>query len=354
MIQLKNYIKLGLLLVVSSVIFYACSKQDNGGTPITNALTPDSASGGALLTLTGSGLSNVRYIYFEKDSVPAPFNPNFNTNKALLFRVPDTANGGDQNIIFIKENGTSFTLPFKVIALASVSNVSNYDFYPDDIITLTGNNLEDVTDVSFDGTSTKATIVSQSKKELQIKMPNTNDGRVKLQLINSSGISVTSQEFVNIKNAFPLFTDDYENGVANNSWGPATTSTVASNVKTGSTSFAATYNQGNWSMDGFANWGTGIENLQTKGYKYLTFWIKGASVDYTLYLTCDGRPNAFGNSDRDVPINVKAGIWNYYKLALTDIKLWSTGSAFKQIGWWIEGPDSQNETFYFDDVLFVK
>lgn len=185
-------------------------------------------------------------------------------------------------------------------------------------------------------------------------MPDTDAGRVKLQITNSSGQMVTGQEFVNIDNAFPLFTDDYQNGVANNSWGPATTTTESANVKTGTTSFAATYNKGNWSMDGFANWNQGIENLQAKGFNYLTFWVKGASQDYTLYLTCDGRPNAFGNSDRDVPINVKAGVWNYYKLALSDIKLWSKGASFKQIGWWIAGPDAQNETFYFDDVLFVK
>lgn len=352
--QLKNYIKICLIVLVTTGIFYGCNKDDSGSSPVANALSPDSASGGALLTLTGTGLSDIRYIYFEKDSVPAPFNPNFNTNKALLFRVPDTANGGNQNIIFIKENGAAFTVPFKVIALPSVSGVSNYNFYPGDLITLTGNNLEDVSDITLQGTTTKVTVVNQSKKTLQLKMPDTEAGRVKLQLTNSSGQSTTSQEFVNIENAYPLFTDDYQNGVANNSWGPATTSTIAANVKTGTTSFAATYNQGNWSMDGFANWGSGIENLQSKGYKYLTFWVKGASVDYTLYLTCDGRPNAFGNSDRDVPVNVKAGIWNYYKLALSDIKLWSKDATFKQIGWWIEGPDSQNETFYFDDVLFVK
>ncbi|MDE1191088.1 MAG: IPT/TIG domain-containing protein [Arachidicoccus sp.] len=354
----KYFIKTTLFLLLSSALIIACKKDDSANSVPSAAslkISPDSGAGGNLVTITGSDLAGVQQIILDNDSVPVSFNPVFNTNNALLFRVPDTANGGDQNIILVKKNGASVKIPFKVIALVTISGVSNYDFVPGDEITLTGNNLGDVSNVVLAGTNDAATVVSASKKQLVIKMPATSANRAKLTITNSSGTITTTQELVNINNTYQLFTDDYENGVQNGSWGPATTSTDAANVKTGTASFAATYQKGNWSADGFANWGTGIPDLTKQGYTYLTFWVKGGLEDYTLYLTASTKAGgSYGNSDQSTPINVKAGIWNYFKLSLSDIKLWSTGSSCAQIGWWIQGPNDQDETFYFDDVMFVK
>lgn len=354
----KFLIKTMSLVILVSAIIISCKKDDSGNAfPPAASLTisPDSGAGGNLVTITGSDLADVQNIIFDKDSVPASFNPVFNTNNALLFRIPDTANGGNQKIILIKKNGASVAIPFKVIALVTISGVSNYDFVGGDQIILTGNNLGDVSKVALAGTSDNATIVSATKQQLVIKMPNTNANRAKLIITNASGTITSTQEFVNMNNAYQLFTDDYQNGVVNGSWGPATTSTDLANVKTGTTSFAATYQKGNWSADGFANWGTGIPDLLSQGYTYLTFWIKGGSQDYTLYLTASTKAGgSYGNADQSTPVNVKAGVWNYFKLNLSDIKLWANGSFCKQIGWWIKGPDAQDETFYFDDVMFVK
>jgi hypothetical protein len=287
---------------------------------------------------------------FDNGNVPAAFNPNLNTDEAVIFRVPDTANGGPQKIIFTNADGISTSVAFKVIALVTVSDVSNYNFVAGTQITLTGNNLADVTSVVLSGTTVAATIVSKTKKSLVITMPVTTLNRSKLDITNASGSMTTNQEFVNMDNAYKIFTDDYAPNWVNGSWGPAGISTTV--AKTGTKSFAATYNQGNWSADGFAAWGVGIN--YDPAYKFLTFWVKGALKDYTLYITGDKRVGGYGNGDQSMPINVPANVWTYFKISASTVDLWNKGPNFQQLGFWIKGPDSQNETFYFDDVMLIK
>lgn len=353
----KKFMK--YLFIVALVVgcFTSCKKDDSGAIPnVSNLkLDPDSAAANTMLTLTGSQLSGIYKIYFDKDSIPASFNPNFNTDNALLFRVPDTAVGGDQNIVFIKANGASFKIPFKVIGKPVVSSVSNYDYNIGDQIVLTGNNLSDVSSVVLSGTTTSVEIIAATQKTLTVKMPSNTMSRSKLDITNSSGMITTTQEFVNISLAYALFTDNFQNNVVQNTWGSGAISTTV--YKTGTASYALTYGKGNWSANGFANWtqNSGIPNLQSQGYNYMVFWIKGGSADYTLYLTASTKAGGgYGNSDQTTPVNVSAGVWNYFKLSLSDIKLWANGNYCQQLGWWIKGPDAQDETFYFDDVMFVK
>ncbi|WP_350340187.1 hypothetical protein [Paraflavitalea speifideaquila] len=80
----------------------------------------------------------MRSIVFDNGNVPAAFNPVFNTSNAVIFRVPDTANGGDQNIIFTNIDGRSVKVPFSVVALPAVATVFPVDFQAGTSITLTG------------------------------------------------------------------------------------------------------------------------------------------------------------------------------------------------------------------------
>jgi hypothetical protein len=303
----------------------------------------------------GNGLGAIRTIVFDSGSVSASFNPNFNTDQALLFRVPTDAIPGKQTITFTNSLGVKFSVPFTVLGYPIIQSVSDYDFGSGTsesyTLTLTGKNLADVTSVVFSGTTTNVTIVSKSETSLVITMPPTTLTRTKLDITNlQAGTSTTTQEFVNVDQAFQIFTDDYGTGIQNGSWGPAAISTTV--FKAGTASFAATYQKGNWSADGFANWGNGI--AYDANYTYFTFWVKGGSQDYTLYLTGGGRSAGFGNADQGIPVSVPANVWTYFKLPLSTLGFWNGGSPFQQIGWWIKGPDAQDETFYFDDVLFVK
>jgi len=346
------------MAILTMVIFFSACEKDKDGTPdikpgnmASGTVSPAEAGGGELLTLSGSGIGDIRTIVFEKNNVPAPFTPTLNTESHLIFHVPDTAYGGAQNIIFTNSAGKSLSVAFNVLAFASVSDVSNYNFTEGVEITLTGNNLEDVSQVVFTGTTEEITIVSKSRKELVIKMPATQIARSTLDITNSTGKTTTTQEFVNLDKALQIFTDGYGPDFGDNSWGDGAVISTTE-FKSGTKSVSKTYAKGNWHLFGFTNSGSGIAN--DPAYKYFSFWVKGAAIDHILYITGDKRAGGFGNSDQSAPVNVPANVWTYYKIPLSSLNLWATGSPFNQIGFWIKGPDNQDEKFYLDDVILVK
>jgi hypothetical protein len=345
----KNIFKLLILNLLVGILLSSCD-EDETLKPTVSEISPARGASNELLTLKGSDLSNIFTIVFEKGNVKAGVAPTFNTDKAILFRVPEDAVPGEQNIIITNKNGTEFTVPFNVLGFANIIDVSNYNFSAGSEITLTGKNLDDVTLVTFSGTSDEIEILSKTATTLTLKFPATALPKSSLDITNEAGLAKTTQEFVNLDEAFVIFTDDYGAGFENGSWGPAGTST--DEVKTGTNSFSATYPKGNWWADGFASWTTGVPEMSE--YKTLNFWVKGGSIDLTLYITGDKREAGYGNADQTYPILIPANVWTYFKIPLSELQLWKTGSPFKQLGWWIKGPDAQTEIFYFDDVIFVK
>jgi hypothetical protein len=352
-----KFLFIALMVAPLALSLHSCKKDRDGspdvkaGNPVADSLSPSTASGGTLLTLTGSGLGDMRKIVFDKDSVPASFYTTLNTANAIVFRVPDTISGGPQNIVFTNSDGKVLLVPFNGLAFPSVTSVSNYDFVANTQLTLTGNNLETVSKVVLNGTTDQATIVSKTKKLLVIKMPATTKPRAALNITNVTGTLTTTQEFVNIDLAYQFFTDAYGAGFDNGSWGDAAFIS-ATEYKTGSKSIGKNYQKGNWHLLGLANWGSGV--AQDPSYKYLTFWVKGASRDYSLYIMSDKITGGFGNYLDANKINVPAGVWTYFKVPLSTINLWATGTPFNQLGFRIQGPDAQDEIFYFDDILLVK
>jgi len=356
MTHTSKYIKPGFLIGLALVAFVACKKDGDGsatvkpGNMVANAVTPNTAAGGELITLSGSGLSDIRTIVFEKDNVPATFNPTLNTGEHLVFRVPDTATGGPQNIILTNSKGRTATIEFNVNALPIVNSVSNYNFTEGTEITITGFHLAEVTSVKLKTSNQEVTIVSKSKKELVVRMPAATANTSPLDITNPSGTKTTTEEFVYLDNAYQIFTEGFRNGFENASWGPAEVTTEV--AKSGTTAFKATWVKGNWWANGFASWSTGVPF--STDYKYLSFWVKGGSTELVFYLTTDQKGSGYGNSDRTTPLTIPAEVWTYFKLPLTTVKLWENGTPFKQLGLWIPGPDDQDETLYFDDVLLIK
>jgi hypothetical protein len=105
----KNSLKAIMIFLLGSVLLTACKKDsesESSDNPVADAIDPGQGKGGDVLSLKGSGLAGMTSIMFAKDSVPAGFNPNFNTNTAVIFRIPDTASGGMQDIILTNRLGT--------------------------------------------------------------------------------------------------------------------------------------------------------------------------------------------------------------------------------------------------------
>ncbi|GAB3960984.1 hypothetical protein GCM10028805_59640 [Spirosoma harenae] len=351
-----------LLAAVAGLGMSSCTKDTDGspqipaGNPVLTKIMPDSAAGGAIVTLTGSGLGDIRSIVFEKQNVPAGFQPTLNTENTLIFRVPTDVLGGKQNITFTNSAGTTLTVPFKALAYPTVSDVSNYNFTKGTVITLTGNNFDDVTAVaiadSVKGVSDAATVVSKSKTQLVVQMPTTTLSRGTLSITNSTGRMRTKQEFVNVDKAYQIFTDAYATGFQDGSWGDAAAISTKE-FKSGAASIGKNYQKGNWHLIAFANWSASAIPYSAE-YTYVTGWIKGASADYSLYLTTDAGKAAFGDYVETNKVDVKAGVWNYFKIKLSDMDFWLAGKTLKQVGFRIKGPDKQDETFYFDDIMLVK
>jgi hypothetical protein len=356
---MKNIYKLMIVLVAflaGAAVITSCTKENAkpaaaSSSPKADKLQPDSAKGGDVLTLTGSGLGEIQSVVFEKGSVPAPFNTVFNTESALIFRVPDTANGGKQNIIITNKIGKQLLVNFNVIALPVISTVSNYNFTANTEITITGNNLADVTSVKFKGFTDDISIVSQTKKELVIKMPasSTVPG-APLEITNATGPITTTQVFENMDMAYTIFTDAYHNNFGDASWGDGG-KIYTTEFKSGTSSVGKTYAKGNWHQMGF---GYNDINKASFDYQYLTFWIKGASSDYDLYISTNASADGFASFNDYDKISVPAKVWTYFKIPLSTLQLWSTANTWNQLGFRIQGPNNQDETFYIDDLMFVK
>jgi hypothetical protein len=356
MIQMmKKYSFLLLLAILTGIS--ACV-EDTDGTPgikpgnlSVSSVFPDSASGGELVTVKGTGLGDIRNVVLEKGELAAGFQPTLNTDGVFMFRVPLEAAGGTQKVTLTNGNGISQSFDLRVLAFPVVYEFSNYNFKEGSEITITGLNLDDVHTVRFSGTAETVDVVSKSKTSLTLKFGKTSMARSALDIINVTGLLKTTHEVVNLDEAFPIFTDAYGEGFADGSWGDAGTITDKE-AKSGTKSVYKNYQKGNWHLINFANWWPGV--AENPDWKYLTVWIKGASQDYTLYLTGDKRAGGFGNGDRSYPLNVPAGKWTYFKIPLSEVKLWEKGGAFNQIGFWIPGPDAKDEIFHFDDFILIK
>ena len=107
--------------------------------------------------------------------------------------------------------------------------------------------------------------------------------------------------------------------------------------------------KGNWWVGGFGWTGTANDN-----FKFFTFWVKGASKDYDLYIQSQQSESGWDTFSAYNKITVPANVWTYYKIPVDQLKLWAKGSTWNQLVWRIQGPDSQDETFHFDDVMFIK
>jgi IPT/TIG domain len=326
-----------------AIAFSSCEKDSDGspdykaGDPATSVgIKPDSGSGGAMLTLTGSGLGQMRSIVFDNKNVPAAFQSTLNTEENIIFRVPDTAYGGPQNIIFTNKDGKTLKVPFRVLAYPVISTVFPTDFIAGTTVTLTGSNLDDVTAVVLNGTTDAATIVSKTRGQMVITMPATNLDRGFLKLTNATGSVVAAQEMMNVAKATIVFDEALQNGFQDWGWGGAYTASTDDKI-TGLKSFKGAYDPaGAW---GGIQLGGGAINLTTE--KYFTFWAKGADEDKNV--------NVNLNWNNTKTITVPANKWTYFKYTLaTDFPgTTSVGTVVFQM-------NGNGKTIYFDNIMFVK
>ena len=348
---MKKYINTSLSIVLFlSVLLYACDLEEPApagasDNPQVSEIIPAEGTANQTLTLKGSGLGNITSVVFSGNDASVYINPTLNTDEAFIFHVPIDAAVGDQDIVFTNGNGVAFTVPFKVLGFATITEVSNYNFSAGEELTLTGKNLADVSRVLITGTSTEVAIVSQTATSLTLKMPTSDLNELTLSIENSAGVRETEQVFVNRDKAFLIFTDDYAPGYSDQFWsGPATISTEV--FKSGTASVGKTYIA--WDIFGF-----GWSNTVNDNFKYLTFWVKGASSDLDLYILTDKSESSWETWKDYNKITVPANEWTYFKIPVDQLKLWETGSPWAILVWRVQDVIA-DQTIYFDDIMFVR
>jgi hypothetical protein len=331
--------------------------------PTADKLDPGQGAGGEVITLTGNDLASIQSIVFEKDNVPCLFNPTLNTESAIIFRVPDTATGGQQNIILTNTAGKQLKVPFNVLAYPNVTGVSDYDFVSGTTLELYGVNLEEVNKVVIHGTTDQATVVSKSKKKLVITMPSTTIARAKLDVSNSTGTTVTTQEFVYKPNNFVVFDDDwgaaaaYGGSIQSWSYDCNAYRSTAITGKAGAAVLQADYTKEKGGLSAFlgCSWATPNSTF-SQFYKaaYLTFWARTEGSDINITIVPDnpwtgndiwGTPTATGTKT----ITVVKGQWTYFKIPADFI----TGE-YSRLDFSVPAGTTVPKTVYFDDILMVK
>ena len=332
------------MALAAALLITGCQKEKIDFTPLSTAvdnpaatqIEPVSGSGNTVLTLTGSGLGGIVKAVFTNGDVAADINPVFNTSGSFIFRVPLEANGGDQEIRFTNSLGKEFTIPFKVIALPVVSTSSHIDFIAGDVVTLTGNNLDDVNSVLFEPAGTACTIISKEKRKLVIRMPVTDVTTTKLKITNASGTIITTQEFTNVDQAYGIFKDALGAGIDNWSWSFTLGSNTTDKV-TGTAAMAAEYT-GSWGGMQL-HLGTPV-NLTP--YKYVTFWIKGAAIDKQMKFNF--------NWTNDQTLTIPANVWTYYKIDLNIFK----NAGVANLDTWVMQIHDDPALLLMDNLMLVK
>lgn len=341
---MKYYIIVIVLLVV------ACKKDEDGipnvgsGNPVASKISPDSAGAGTVLTLIGTGLGDMQSIVFDKNNSGVQFYSTLNTDNAVVFRIPDVAARGEQNILFTNSAGKTLSVPFKVLPFAQVSSAFPTDFIAGTRITLQGNNFDVLSKVVLSGTTTEATIISKSLTEAVIQMPDIDNARGPLVLTTNAGDKATTMDFVNVaKASLPLFVDSLVTPAENWSWGGAYKSST-DNIVTGNASLKAEY-------DPAGAWGgfkihMGSPVAIPAGTKYFTFWARGADVDKKVTVQVTGLNPV---SDNSTVITVPANKWTYFKFETATFvpNLKNLNEILFQI-------NESGKTLYYDNIMFIK
>jgi hypothetical protein len=355
----KNIALLPMLVIALALALSSCQKDSDGspdikpGNPVLGSVTPAAAQGGELVTVLGTGLGDMRAVIFEKDSVRTYLNPTLNTEKSVMFRVPADAFGGSQNIILINSEGKVLNVPFNVLAFPIITSVSNPNFEAGNEITLTGNNLNDVTSVKLTGTTDAATIVSQTRKSMVISMPATTVVRATLDVTNSTGLTVTLQEFICVPNTFIMYADAYGPGAFNGgvqswSWG-CNVSESSDFMMRGTKSLHVAYADGGLSLFlGSDTWADGHWFSDFYQATYLVFWAY-CEAGVALRIVPDAPPwSGFATGQKIV--DVPKATWTYFKIPVADFV---TGSKmYGRLNIIINGTTGKD--VFFDDLIFVE
>ncbi len=350
--------QLAVYLLTASILLTAC-KKDKDGTPgyksgdlTFKSVFPEEGGGGTMVTISGNGFGDIRTIVFDKGDVPATFNPTLNSTGNIIFRVPNEVNGGPQNIILTNGAGKTLSVPFNALAFPVVNTTSLYDFVAGTEITLTGNNLDDVTKVVLKGTTAEAEILSQDKTSITIKMPTTTVIKAPLDLTNVTGTVTTTFVYAYRPLNFVVFDDVLGQGthgmgqIQSWSWGLNGMGPDTEFKKEGTAALKVDYTGGGGlSLFLGTNWaGEVFSDLYPPAF--ISFWVRAKGEDANIIIRPDNPWPSAGPGSGEHTFTAFKDVWTYYR-----IPNFITGG-FGRLNLQLQG--STDRTIYFDNFLIIK
>jgi len=312
------------------------------------------------------------------NGVQVYFNRAYGNDNSIIFTLPT-------NVPYVQPQPNTMvittlygTVTYKFTTLPpppTITAVSDFDFFANSQITLTGKGFASVSAIKLRATGDAVSIVSQNDSTLVIKFPATSTATESTLLFTYTSGSITNAQtastttFDDLDNAYNIFyKNNFQNSWGNNSWaGPSGVQTSASHEYSGTSSLEASYPAGAWQIEGWANYYPSIAYDAT--YKYLSFWVKGGVAAHTLVLVGNQMAGGYGqvqnaNAYAAQLVTVPPGVWTYVKIPLSPsqsstnpnfLAFWNNGSPASQLGFFLQGMNGDvNETMYFDEVAFIK
>jgi len=332
---------------------------------------------GNYYVIEGANLGSATAVSFN--GVSAYFNRALMTDNTIIVSIPsNTPYDGPQatdSLVVTTLHGTAYYKFAVIPPPPTPSSYSDYDFWSGSQISLKGVGFAGVTAIGLTGSSAGVTVVSQSDTTMLLQFPSVTINRGSLVFTYTSvGNSLTqtaSQELVDLDNAYNLFAwGNFQNSFGDWSW----THPASGNPATGPThsygqtqSFELVFPNGAWQMEGFGT-GTAVNQPIFSNYTYYTFWIFGGVQTETVTLSANQLPYAWQQPTVAgiFTISVPPGVWSYFKIpigagsgqvpflpaASAQTSMNAAGNDY--LSWFIPGPNGVNETFYVDEVAFVK
>ena len=189
---------IGSNIIVVLAILFGCSVFTNCAdpeAPTITSITPDFAPAETLTTIEGTNLANVTSMKFDGQIVN--FNTAFNSDVALLFRVPTTIDAGTYNLALTTDGGTTETTFRISLDAPEIFLISPNKGPVGSATTLFGENFFEPLEVFFpmgEMDSVKADIVSFSDDSIRVIVPeNATQGNV--ALLANGGYALSANRF---------------------------------------------------------------------------------------------------------------------------------------------------------------
>ena len=188
-------------------IFGAAACQKDAGTPIIDSIEPAFGPTETLLVIEGTNLGGIQRIQFGDQDIN--WNTAYNSDVALLLRVPTSISLGDQDLILTTAGGSAVTKFRVTLDAPEIFSVTPESGAPGDLITFVGKNFYEPLEVYFYD-SLLADIIFSSEDSMIVRVPEgIEKGRIRL--IANGGDTLSPVDFFTVDQV--LVNDFDGNGV---------------------------------------------------------------------------------------------------------------------------------------------